>query len=242
MRQPHVVPIGPFPEQALRRQGAGDDRRAAPIRGRGPTRRRAARTPPGGGALRRPGASVRTSMCMSAGGVRRITSSPSIQTSRRSSPAPCKSSTPDSGTYQNPCQRTLKNRRGSVGSSSRKSSAISGASSSTSGVPAKPSCEWKLAVQAGQLRRAGALDRQKHGRSERRHGVTAGHGAQTTPGEFHAEERCHGCPALSVPSPRRSGGGARPRTPPFGRGATAPERTASGSRGQWATCGTLRAP
>ena len=82
--------------------------------------------------------SVWTCVCMSAGGVRRITSSPSSQTSRRSSPAPCNSTSPASGTYQNPCQRTLKKRRGSVGSSSRKSSVTSALMSSRRGVPVKP--------------------------------------------------------------------------------------------------------
>ena len=75
---------------------------------------------------------------MSAGGVRRITSSPSSQTSRRSSPAPCSSTSPASGTYQKPVQRALKNRRGRSGSSFRKSRVIASPMSSRSGVPLKP--------------------------------------------------------------------------------------------------------
>ena len=80
---------------------------------------------------------ARVSACMSAGGLRRMTSSPSSQTSSRSSPAPCSSTTPDSGTYQKPSQRALKNRRGRVGSSSRKSREMSGLTSAASGMPVK---------------------------------------------------------------------------------------------------------
>ena len=75
---------------------------------------------------------------MSAGGVRRITSSPSSQTSRRSSPAPCSSTSPASGTYQKPVQRALKNRRGRSGSSFRKSRVMAAPTSSRSGVPLRP--------------------------------------------------------------------------------------------------------
>ena len=77
----------------------------------------------------------RTCPCMSAGGVRRITSSSSIQTSRRSSPAPCSSRRAASGKYKKPCQRAEKNLRGSVGSSSRKSRVTSLLMSSRKGVP-----------------------------------------------------------------------------------------------------------
>ena len=83
----------------------------------------------------------RTCVCMSAGGVRRITSSSSIQTSRRSSPAPCSSRRAASGKYKKPCQRAEKNLRGSVGSPSRKSRVTSLLMSFKRGVPANSTPE-----------------------------------------------------------------------------------------------------